>query len=720
MSLDDVSRRDFLAQLTALSQSGKLLNGTAPATPSHFENSSLQGFIEGSNECLWGYRVKSSGREFRILPPIFNIDGDRVGAALAGVDRVGEPQRLRSGVTEYIYRGVFALHPDLALTLQFRVGDESPIVRFRYTLESKGQHKLTKLRGVDDIYYLAVFFAGLPQLTEVRLSNFSELSHSYCLEEVALEPRDYAAPLQSMGPILVATDGQHSALIAYEHGSQVPEAFLEFLVGHDRGIILSGTKGNYLSDQVVSPAHNYETVWFEFGAINGSQDQLASAFRSFVQNDMSQSLASRKPYICYNTWNLQERDRWLNRKSYLDSMNSARLLGEVDAAHRMGIEVYVLDAGWYGLTGDWNVNLERFPDGLKGVRGRLDQYGMKLGLWFGATTADARSAAYQNYKDCVMSWKGVERTPSPGFASDVNYLMCLVSRYGDAFLEQLIRVHRETGMTYFKWDGIEQNVCDSPHHEHGTMAHSILERANSHAFQLVRRMGSIADRLVESCPDAIIDFDITERHRAVGLSFLSSGRYFLINNGPYYHSYDIPEDKGNVNGNLLFYPGPARTWVCRAPLPLDRWIPSNLLLTHYYPDDPLESQEVNLASLVLGQNGIWGDLLGVSEGGARYIAETLAHYKLVREAVAESDSVITGLVSGSPEIHEKISARSGKGVVAIFATAPGRYTYATRNQAAKPVWTGDLAEAYVDSSGVGRITANFAKPGAKIIFFGVE
>jgi alpha-galactosidase len=298
--------------------------------------------------------------------------------------------------------------------------------------------------------------------------------------------------------------------------------------------------------------------------------------------------------------------------------------------------------------------------------------------------------------------------------------MCLVSRYGDAFLDQLTRLHQETGVTYFKWDGIEQNVCDSPHHEHGTMAHSILERADSHAFQLVQRMGSIADRLVRSCPEAIIDFDVTERHRAVGLSFLSSGRYFLINNGPYVHSYDIPEDKGKVNGNLLFYPGPARTWVCRAPLALDRWIPSNLLLTHYYPDDPMESQEVNLASLVLGQNGIWGDLLGVSEAGVRYLAETLARYKRVREAVAESDPVVTGMVSGSPEIHEKISARSGKGVVAIFAMAPGRYTYATRNRVAKPEWTADGVEARVDSFGIAHITADFSKLGAKIIFFGTK
>src|SRR5579862_4254616 len=109
-------------------------------------------------------------------------------------------------------------------------------------------------------------------------------------------------------------------------------------------------------------------------------------------------------------------------------MNAEHIQREIDVAHRLGIEVYVLDAGWYGLTGDWNVNFERFPDGLKSIKARLDRYGMKLGLWFGATIADIRSETAQEFRDCVMSWQGEEKKPVPGFTSDVNYPMCLVSR----------------------------------------------------------------------------------------------------------------------------------------------------------------------------------------------------------------------------------------------------------------------------------------------------
>ena len=94
---------------------------------------------------------------------------------------------------------------------------------------------------------------------------------------------------------------------------------------------------------------------------------------------MTQNTESRKPYIFYNTWNFQERNKLWNGKTYLESMNEDRILKEIDVAHRMGVDVFVLDSGWYEKAGDWTVSSERFPNGLKTVKAKLDSYGMKLG-----------------------------------------------------------------------------------------------------------------------------------------------------------------------------------------------------------------------------------------------------------------------------------------------------------------------------------------------------
>ena len=82
--------------------------------------------------------------------------------------------------------------------------------------------------------------------------------------------------------------------------------------------------------------------------------------------------------------------------------------------------------------------------------------------------------------------------------------------------------------------------------------------------------------------------------------------------------------------------------------------------------------------------------------------------------------MVTGLVSGSPEIHEKISSRSGKGVVAIFATWQASYSYVTRHKVTPQHWASEGVKVDIDSASRARLSFDFVKPGAKVLFFGVD
>jgi alpha-galactosidase len=669
---------------------------------------------------LWTYGAVNSSSVHQFAPPIFEINGRLTPVHVRHFSASGPPTKLNNEVTEYDFEGALIQAPHLTLGVQFQVNEKTPVIRFRYTLKGDGHDMLTTVSGRERLTYLQTSLKGFPDAKEVSLSTFVQLTHSYTLMEKVIGDRDFEDNTTLMGPILATSNGHRSFLLAYEHGSSVPDEYVHYQLGAGRSVRLAAVKGNYIPNQPIDANHDYRTIWMETADVQGGMNQLASTFRTFVLNYMTQNSGSRRPYIFYNTWNFQERNKWQNGKSYLDSMNEDRILKEIDVAHRMGIEVFVLDTGWYEKTGDWSVNTERFPDGLKAVKAKLDGYGMKLGLWIGPLEAAASSKVVREHPDWRISWNGKVADPHEVWGTEGSYWMCIESGYADALANELIRVAKETGARYFKWDGISQYGCNDPHHNHGNEHNTAQERSDSYSFQLVQYMDKIANKVAAAVPGTIIDFDITEDGRPVGLAFLSSGKYFLMNNGPYYQSYDLSIDTSKSNSNLFFNQGPARTWIARSPLTFDKWIPSVLFLTHYFPDDPQQWQEQSVASLILGQNGIWGDLLSVSNTGVDYIGGILGKYKQVREDITQSDPEVSGIVSGSPEIHEKISATTGRGAVVIFATEPGTFRYVTIHKATDEFRATDGIEVKFDASGRACIEAKFEKPGAKIVFFGAH
>ncbi|MCQ2432630.1 MAG: alpha-galactosidase, partial [Clostridia bacterium] len=352
-------------------------------------------------------------------------------------------------------------------------------------------------------------------------------------------------------------------------------------------------------------------------------------------------------------------------------------LKEIDIAHRMGIEVFVIDTGWYNKTGDWIVDDVRFPDHLKEVKARLDSYGMKLGLWFNPIVAAKSTAIFREHPEYVISHNGQENYWGPIWETEESYGMCLCSGYTDYFIKRLIELNKTLGVTYFKWDAISQYGCNATNHNHG--CGDAKEAGECYAYGLGLQMQRIVEELSAECPDAIVDFDVTEAGRFVGLGFLSVGKYFLINNGPYFSSFDIPSsDKRSPDTiNVFFYPGPARSRVCRKSILFDELIPSVLFLTHFLPDAPRLSQNNAIASMLLGGNGIWGDLLTLSEEDIQVFAEATARYRRVRDDVTEAYPIIRGKIGGSPEIYEKLN-ENGRGMVTFFTHSGGEFKHITK------------------------------------------
>ena len=615
----------------------------------------------GSEGALFTYTLDGAKKE--ICGPTFEVNGKELAPNFSSAKLVSI-HALNESVTEYTVDAIYKDQSDLTLRVVLRIASASPVLKFKFSLVGNGSSRLTKESG-ERLEYCYVQVKESESLTEVRFSEFNEMLHSFCMNEVKVQDSAFENEFKLMGPLMAVSDGDFSYLLAYEHGSQYPDAFVNFGLTKDRGISLCAAKGNYLANTVLDTV-GYETIWLNFGMVRGNTDSIAAAFREFTLKYSTLNLESRKPYIFYNTWNFQERNRFWNKKTYLADMTKERMLKEIEAAHEMGIDVFVIDTGWYEKTGDWIVNSEKFNDGMKDVKALLDKYGMKLGLWIGPSLAAVTSNAHAKHTDCKVELNGEITPPYPIWETEESHTMCLVSDYWEELADTLIGLTKSLGVTYFKWDSVGQYGCNSPLHHHGNESNSASERADAYAFNVGRYLEKIVNKVCAACPEVIIDFDVTEGYRSVGLGFLSVGKYFLINNGPYYRNYSIPCDKEKNWTNIFVYPGAPRTWICHSPLTFDKWIPSVLFLTHYLPDDPIDSQDINIASLILGQNGIWGDLPNISPEGRGRFKKVLSYYKMVRDDITAEAAIKTGMTGSGFECYEKISSSTGKGVVCVW------------------------------------------------------
>ncbi|HUB61274.1 MAG TPA: alpha-galactosidase [Puia sp.] len=670
----------------------------------------------------WTYRTVM-GKQMVFELPRFNIDGKGLKVTVGGWV-AGSVKSLSNGTREEVFTGVPGEDATIRLAVSFRWAVDNPIVRFRYTLSSTVPHRFTKPAGIDDLQYYSVSVAGRNRFKEVRLSDFDEKYHSNILEEAVFGGKEFDDSARLMGPMLETGDGQSTFILAYEHGSQFPDRFLEFRLKPDRSIALAAVKGNYLNGQPLDGDHDYESIWFEVGGVAGGDEKLASAYRTFILKYITLNLDSRKPYIYYNTWGRQERAKWAGG-SYLSTENLATTLKEIEVAHRMGVDVYVLDAGWFSKTGDWRVNTGPafFPDTLKQVKALLDKYGMRLGVWIGPTSAAVSSEMLKRNKDYIMELHGKKSEPGPIWETENSVNLDLVSPYWSALADELIRLTREMGVSYFTFDAVDQYACDGANGSHGTEANSPQERADSYAFQLPIYLSKVVDKVCAAAPGTIFELDVTEEGRSMGLGFLSSGKYIILNNGAYFHNFDIvpPWQTPLANGNVQIFtnPGPARGWFTRRVLTYDKWLPSVLLLTYYQTDGSRNSQLINVASLILGQNGVWGNILDNSPGDVQFIYSILERYKQVRDDVTLSDPVREGEPGNSSEVVEKINAGNGRGEVVLFSNG-GHSRYITEHRVDPRIWCTEGVEVHLDKAGRAVIDANFEGSGARIVFFGVK
>ena len=148
--------------------------------------------------------------------------------------------------------------------------------------------------------------------------------------------------------------------------------------------------------------------------------------------------------MIYNSWEATE-----------FNVNEAGQMALAEKAAALGVDRFVMDDGWFGQRkddhaglGDWYVNQEKFPHGLKPLIDKVHALGMDFGLWVEPEMVNPDSDLYRKHPDWVLHFPGRPRSEQR------NQLVLNLARpdvrdYVFGFLDKLLT---ENDIAFLKWD----------------------------------------------------------------------------------------------------------------------------------------------------------------------------------------------------------------------------------------------------------------------------
>ena len=172
---------------------------------------------------------------------------------------------------------------------------------------------------------------------------------------------------------------------------------------------------------------------------------MSCHFHRFVNNN-----------IVRGEWKLKERPVLVNNwEGCFFKFDEGKLLNLAREAGKVGVELFVLDDGWFGDRnsdtsglGDYDVNMKKLPNGLDGLAEKIEKMGMKFGLWFEPESVNTDSELYRTHPD----WAIKPPAGEPCFGRNQLLLDLTREEVRDYIVENVGGILDSARISYVKWD----------------------------------------------------------------------------------------------------------------------------------------------------------------------------------------------------------------------------------------------------------------------------
>ena len=234
---------------------------------------------------------------------------------------------------------------------------------------------------------------------------------------------------------------------------------------------------------------------------NGFGEMSRQYHRAIRENLIHDPLQGRDRPVLINNWEATEAD-----------FDGEKLLEIARAAAPLGMDLFVMDDGWFGRRdndasslGDWYVNEKKLPGGLEALVPRIRALGMSFGIWIEPEMVNEDSDLYRAHPDWTLGVPGRPRTRGRSqLALDLSR-----REVRDHVYASIKKVLDGADISYVKWD-MNRSLTDVwsaalPSDRQGEVFH----RCVLGVYEMLDRLrGDYPRMLIESCAGGGGRFDL--------------------------------------------------------------------------------------------------------------------------------------------------------------------------------------------------------------------
>ncbi len=219
----------------------------------------------------------------------------------------------------------------------------------------------------------------------------------------------------------------------------------------DKTRLLAGINPDFFSWRL-EPGESFEAPQAVLTCSDSGFGEISRRMHRFVRR-----------HIVRGQWQYRERPVLLNSwEAAYFHFDESKLLRLARAGRDAGIELFVMDDGWFGRRnddtsslGDWTVNAKKLPGGIRGIAEKIEALGMKFGIWVEPEMVNEDSELYRAHPDWAV------RIPGRHHSTGRNQMLLDLTRpeVRENLLQQMTAVFSAGPISYVKWD-MNRNFSD--------------------------------------------------------------------------------------------------------------------------------------------------------------------------------------------------------------------------------------------------------------------